>query len=324
MGSHAPVLWLVGFLSLVSACAPRIVRPDPDLYAVSDGLRVIRGGHATVWLDLAGFRVLTDPMFSNWLGPFHRRDALGLDPQALPPVDVIVVSHSHMDHFDPASIRRVPGPIAVLFPPESAVYHPWVKPHVAREVAWWKSVEVTNRTGIRARITAVPAAHWGGYLGFDGLWNDTFGGWVIQAQGYTVYFAGDTGMDAELFTEIRRRFQRLDLALLPIGPVIDRSPSNRMTKRHINPPQALEAFILLGADTFIPMHYGAFWQGPFRIDEPLDWMQELLATRRQDDRIAILEPGVVAVVQRDATGVARVKASLKLAGFATDADSLKD
>ncbi len=285
--------------SPVAGCAPAVTA-RPDVIPES-GLRILRAGHATVWIDLNGFRVLTDPLFGGWLAFFPRNDALGVHTDALPPIDTVLISHSHMDHYEPESIDLIQSKTPILFPwAESgptllsgSFYRKLVKRHPTYEVKWWKSVTVRNREGKVARITAVPAKHWAGRFALDGLWDHTYGGWVIESGGYSVYFAGDTGMDANMFAEIGRRFPNLDIALLPIGPVLNRSSNNRMAGRHINPPQAMETFALIGAKEWIPIHYGAFWQSPFHADVPIQWLTELAPKDKLGDRLVILETGKV-------------------------------
>lgn len=290
----------------VAGCSPLLTaRPD---VTVPTGLRMVRAGHATVWIDMDGFRVLTDPLFGGWLAFFPRNDALGMDPDHLPPVDTVLISHSHMDHYDPESIDRIQTKTPVLFPwaasgptlGSGAFYRNLVKRHPTYEVQWWKSVTVRNREGKIARITSVPAAHWAGRFALDGLWDHTYGGWVIESGGYTVYFAGDTGMDAAMFREIGRRFPNLDVALLPIGPVLNREGDNRMAGRHINPPQAMESFALLGARQWVPIHYGAFWQSPFHADMPIEWLRELAPADPGGHRLVILETGQVHRIAQNA------------------------
>lgn len=281
------------FLLLATvSCSARYVPAVPQ--EPTEGIQLIRAGHATVWLDIMGFRVLTDPLFTNWLLVFPRVDNLGLDRANLPPVDVAVISHSHLDHFHPPSIARLPATVPVLFPPDSDRYQAWIAPRYSREMAWWSAVTVRNRAGKVARITSVPAKHWGGVLGIDGLWNHSYGGWVIESQGYTVYFAGDTGYDPELFRTIAKRFPAIDLALLPIGPIPGRNPNARWERRHITPPQVLNAFHLLQAKVMVPIHYGAFVQATSHPDAPLDWFEELLEGQGSlRNRVAILDTGEV-------------------------------
>jgi N-acyl-phosphatidylethanolamine-hydrolysing phospholipase D len=283
-------LLLMALLLSFTACAPRLAVVP---VAESNGeLRIIRAGHATVWLDMGGFRVMTDPLFLGWLWMFPRHEPLGLDPADLPPVDAVVISHPHFDHFDPPSLRRIGGTIPILFPPDSDRYHPWVAPHKGVTMDWWQSVEIRNADGVIGRITALPAQHWGGRLGFDGLWNGTFGSWMLEANGYTVYFGGDTGMDEALFRAIAERFPKIDVALLPIGPIIDRSENNRMLRMHINPPEALRVAELLNAKLMIPIHYGAFRQGPTDPFAALRWLEDLMTEDPDRARmIAVLAPG---------------------------------
>ena len=244
-----------------------------------------------------GFRVLTDPVFEGWLWMMSRSDELGLDPANLPPVDAVLISHTHMDHFDPWSIAQVKPRVPVLFAAaETSPAHPSVfyrdmvhgKP--AYDLPWWHSYTVRNREGRVARITAVPAAHWGGRLAIDGAWSYNYGGFVIESGGHTVYFAGDTGWNPEYFRAIAKRFPHIELALMPIGPVWSRE-STLMTRHHVNPKQALAAFQILGADYFIPIHYGAFYEAFGRGEMTLNWLKEEIAKAPHRERIAIVRTG---------------------------------
>jgi L-ascorbate metabolism protein UlaG (beta-lactamase superfamily) len=297
-------LTVLALLLTILSCAPRIAAPRAAEFR-DGGLHVVRGGHATVWIDLNGFRVMTDPLLLGWLYMFPRNEPLGFDRDALPATDLAVISHSHMDHFDPWSLSKLPPGAPVFFPPDSERYHPWIAPRPAFTMDWWAVKEVVSRTGHTARITSVPARHWAGRLGFDGLWNGSYGGWVIESGGYTVYFAGDTGDDPEMFAAIAARFPRIDLALLPIGPISNREPDGRMLRHHINPPGALAAAEILQPTVWMPMHYGAFWQSPRPSSEPLTWLREIMATEAPAIPVALLDPGDVFAMQ-DPRGPIRI------------------
>ncbi len=289
------------FAVMFAACLSHpIIRPQIPQSPV-EGVRVVRAGHATVWVDIKGFRFLTDPLFTHKLGGvFLRKEALGLDPEALPPIDVALISHSHMDHFDPWSLSKLAPGVPVFFPPDSKRFQAWLSPRPTFGFDWWQSRLVINREGRAARITAVPAQHWGGYLGFDGLWSGTFGGWIVEAEGFTVYFAGDTGYNPDMFVEIGKRFPHIDLALLPIGPVRGREPSPRWERHHINPPQALAAFRMLGARVMVPIHYGAFWQSPADPNEPMSWLADEIMGSPLSRRVAVLPAGDLLRLRRQA------------------------
>jgi L-ascorbate metabolism protein UlaG (beta-lactamase superfamily) len=110
-------------------------------------------------------------------------------------------------------------------------------------------------------VTYVPSQHWSRRGLFDT--NETlWGGFVIEGKSARVYHAGDTAY-FEGFKEIGARFPSLDAALLPIGAY---DPPWFMEKQHMNPEQATQAFVDLGAKSFVAMHWGTFKL----TDEPLD------------------------------------------------------
>jgi L-ascorbate metabolism protein UlaG (beta-lactamase superfamily) len=111
------------------------------------------------------------------------------------------------------------------------------------------------------RFTFVPTQHWSRRGLFDTN-NALWGGFVIEGSKSRVYHAGDTAYFAG-FSEIGARFPGIDAALLPIGAY---DPGWFMEKQHMNPEQAVQAFVDLGARTFLAMHWGTFKL----TDEPLD------------------------------------------------------
>ena len=109
----------------------------------------------------------------------------------------------------------------------------------------------------------MPVAHEGGrYLVDNKAHQRAFTGYVIEHRGVTVYFPGDTAYRQEVFTAVARRFPRIDLALLPIGP---RTPTAMMRPSHLDPLQALQAAADLDAQQVVPIHFGTFQHS---YDEP--------------------------------------------------------
>ncbi|MBN8909876.1 MAG: DUF736 family protein, partial [Rhodospirillales bacterium] len=115
--------------------------------------------------------------------------APGQPLEALPGLDLLLVSHNHYDHLDLPTLRRVrrrwsPPAVTGL---DNARHLAKAGLHGAVELDWWQSVD---RGG--ARVTYVPAQHFSARTLWDrnrSLW----GGFVIEAGGATVYFAGDSG-----------------------------------------------------------------------------------------------------------------------------------
>jgi len=226
-------------------------------------------GHATTLLQLGPVNVLTDPVWSEraspfqWLGP-RRLMSPALDFDALPPVDVVLLSHNHYDHLDAGTVRR----IASRFPETL-----WLCPLGLRELLhsygvrtvverdWWQTVDTAT-----FNATCVPAQH------FSARWirdrNETLWcGWVIQADGVRVLFAGDTGLHPT-FEEIGERLGPFDLVMLPIGAY---EPRWFMRPVHMNPEDAVAAYqAVVNGTGAAPPCFAMHW-GTFRLtDEPLE------------------------------------------------------
>ncbi len=129
----------------------------------------------------------------------------------------------------------------------------------AVELDWWQSTDLA-----RARVTYVPAQHFSARTLHDrnrSLW----GGFVVEAGGAVVYFAGDSGYCPH-FTEIAERFPRIDLALLPIGAY---EPRWFMRQQHMNPEEAVRAHCDLRPGRSLGMHFGTFQLTDEGIDAPV-------------------------------------------------------
>ncbi|WP_413927600.1 MBL fold metallo-hydrolase [Herbaspirillum sp. alder98] len=243
-------------------------------------------GHATFLLQIGGKNVLTDPMFSERASPFsfigpRRKVPLPATIAELPHIDLVVISHNHYDHLDRASVeqlnRQAGGPPLFLVPLGVLDWMNDLGITNVRELDWWDRIAQDDLD-----IYFVPATHWSARGLFDrseSLW----GGWVFrdvhaQARGqavpagqepFSVYFAGDTGYSKD-FRDIGERFERFDLALLPIGAY---APRWFMQNQHVDPKQAVQIHQDVRAKRSIGMHWGTFELA----DEPLDEPPGLLA-----------------------------------------------
>jgi L-ascorbate metabolism protein UlaG (beta-lactamase superfamily) len=237
----------------VPAVAPDVeaLRTPP---APGAGARLVWLGHASWLVQLGGVSLLIDPVLGPSINVVIRRN--GKPPLAasgLPPIAAQLVSHNHYDHMDAPSLRAVGAPVVVglenarLLPAELT----------KTELGWWDSVEV----GPGVRVTYVPSQHWS-RRGLTDSNRALWGGFVIEGGGVSIYHSGDTAY-FDGFREIGRRFPHLDAALLPIGAY---DPRWFMSKQHMNPEEALQAFQDLGARRVVAMHWGTFKL----TDEPLD------------------------------------------------------
>jgi N-acyl-phosphatidylethanolamine-hydrolysing phospholipase D len=250
------------------------------------GLSVLWIGHATCLIQIGDKVFLTDPIFTNTAGMISkRRIEPGILPSSIDRLDYILISHIHFDHLSYGNLSLLPKTATMLLPPGGGEYTPEFGFSEYREMNAWTTFEADG-----VRITAVPVKHFNGRYGFDVAWLDhhTYTGYVIEYQGQTVFFAGDTGYDPEMFREIGRKFT-IDIALIPIAPV---EPRDFMMRVHIDPKEALQIFEDVGAKFMIPIHHRTFVQG---LDSTLTYAQDqlkrLVSERHIEDRVMILGIG---------------------------------
>lgn len=237
--------------------------------------------HASFLIQLGGKRILIDPVFGHI--PFYKREIKRpYSAEEIGKIDYLLISHTHYDHFDKASIRAVESfkPKAII-PLQMGKLLKKAAPSISSsELDWYQSYQDGNLS-----ITLFPAKHWSRRSIFDKnsvLW----GGYIISYQDQSIYFAGDTAFGSH-FEEIGKRY-KIDLALLPIGAY---KPEYIMKHNHLNPQEAFDAFEKLQAKRMIPMHYGTFDLTDEPLDEPLQWMQEI--DKKHPNKISFLNVGKV-------------------------------
>lgn len=252
-------------------------RAVPSLPAALEpgGIALTFVNHITYLLQFRGLNLLTDPVYSErvspvqWSGP-RRVRAPGLAFEALPRIDVVLVSHNHYDHLDLDTLRRLDAGHRPLFL-TGLGNRAFLEEHglgQVRELDWWDS-----SAQLGARFTYTPAQHWSG-RGISGRNRSLWGGFAIEADGRKVFFAGDTGYWRH-FRDLRARMGIMDLALLPIGAY---EPRWFMGEQHMNPEEAVRAHLDLEARLSVGTHYGCFQLTDEGIDAPL---HALDAARRQ-------------------------------------------
>ena len=244
----------------VSPDRAEVPRVAPDLAelarppAVGEGARLTWLGHASWLVQLDGLSLLVDPVLGDRLPGFIRRNVPpGVAVDRLPSIDASLVSHNHYDHLDLPPLVAVGAPVIAGLGTARILRR---KSLPCTELGWWESTRIGAVT-----IHFVPAQHWS-RRGLNDVNEALWGGFVIEGSSARVYHSGDTAY-FEGFTEIGRRFPGIDAALLPIGAY---DPAWFMERQHMNPEQAIQAFVDLGARNFLAMHWGTFKL----TDEPLD------------------------------------------------------
>ncbi len=233
-----------------------VTRPDIGRI-LGAGDSVTHLGHGTLWIRLHEQNIMTDPVFGDIVYYIRRYTPFPIPPGELPPMQVVLISHSHYDHLDKQSIRQLGRGPLYLTP---LGYSDWFADVVpgARvvELDWF---EAYTHEGIQYRL--LPAQHWTKRTPWDTnkrLW----GSWLIESAGRKVFFGGDSGY-FHGYSEFGKKYGPMDAVLLPIAAY---EPAWFMRTYHMNPDEAVRAFLELQGRVLIPQQWGVF----DLTDEPLD------------------------------------------------------
>jgi L-ascorbate metabolism protein UlaG (beta-lactamase superfamily) len=284
---------LVLFEMFSGASRSRPPRPvplaQPPARASAGPLSVTWLGHATALLEIDGYRLLTDPVWSERCSPSQTVGPQRLHPpplplEALPALDAVVISHDHYDHLDMDTVRALSRSQRCVFVAPLGVgahLREWGIP--ARrivELDWGSAYTIDDLT-----LTCTPARHFSGR--FLSRNNTLWASWVVTGPQHRAYFGGDTGYTAS-FTDIGAQHGPFDLTLLPIGAYNKSWPDI-----HMNPEEAVQAHHDLngtdGGGVLVPIHWGTFRLAPHPWSEPADRLLEAAATAGVD--VAVPKPG---------------------------------
>ncbi|HRP58641.1 MBL fold metallo-hydrolase [Agriterribacter sp.] len=250
---------------------PKEIRPSRPLPSIKTDLKnlhsenpvIIWFGHSSYLIHVRGKNILVDPVFSGYASPvrFLVKAFAGTDiytPDDLPPIDLMILTHNHYDHFDTHTISRLHAKTRAYCVP-LGVRAGFQKPYASSvtELDWWETERITNDIG----ITATPARHFSGRgLKRGGsLWCS----FVLRMFGYTLYIGGDSGYDAH-FREIGKKFGGFDLAILECGQYNTSWPFI-----HMMPEETVQAGIDLNAKWLLPVHWGKFVLANHPWNEPV-------------------------------------------------------
>ncbi|OMC51518.1 hypothetical protein A5747_22925 [Mycobacterium sp. IS-836] len=266
----------------IPLAAPRLFEGDPGPLAVS------WLGHSTALLEIDGYRVLTDPVWSDRCSPSDVVGPQRLHPppialEALPALDAIVISHDHYDHLDIDTVLALARTQrAPFFVPLGVGAHlrSWGIPeHRIVELDWNESRKVDELT-----LICMPARHFSGR--FMDRNTTLWASWGIIGPSHRAYFGGDTGY-TKSFAQIGADHGPFDLTLLPIGAYNPAWPDI-----HMNPEEAVRAHLdvtVSGSGLLVPIHWGTFRLAPHPWAEPVERL--LAAAEAADVKVAVPAPG---------------------------------
>jgi L-ascorbate metabolism protein UlaG (beta-lactamase superfamily) len=259
---------------------PAPFRPTPAHWS-DDELTLAWLGHATVLINLYGTWLLTDPalrphvgvnILGMTIGP-RRLVRPALSIRELPPLDALLISHSHMDHCDLGTLKRLPRQTA-------AVVQHGNGDLVRRfrrvsELAWGEAVEING-----ARIEAIEVNHWGARRLTDR--HRGYGGFLITKHDRALVFGGDTAY-TRAFGRLSERLPRIDVAMLPIGAY------DPWIYAHANPEQAWAMRREMNATYILPMHHSTFRLSREPVGEPITRLLNAAGSERW--RVCLERPG---------------------------------
>ncbi|WP_187170537.1 MBL fold metallo-hydrolase [Salidesulfovibrio onnuriiensis] len=275
---------------------PPVVEPlNPLAMAEGSSLKVAWLGHSTVLLNVEGVTVLTDPVFSkrvspfSFAGPSRFHDRLAIEPDRLPSIDVVVISHDHYDHLDRAAIETLHPRVGCFYVPlgVGAYLAEWGVPkNKIVELDWWE--EAQHPSGLTLACT--PSHHFSG-RGIFGRNTTLWCSWSILGKEERVYFSGDSGYSSH-FREIGEKYGPFDLTLMESGAYSEYWPY-----AHMQPEQSVQAHLDVGGKVMLPIHWGTFNLALHDWDEPI---RRVMDRARQTDvpvlatvsgRVVELSPG---------------------------------
>lgn len=212
-------------------------------------------GHSTFLLEIAGKKILLDPMFGDvpaphpWLGKSRYSNGLPIEIEKLPKIDAIIMSHDHYDHLDYGSIMKLKEKTELFYMPlgVGAHFRKWgVAENRIHELAWWDDIILDS-----LKFTCAPARHFSG-RGFGDRAATLWASWVIQSPDKNVYFSGDSGYGPH-FKEIGEKFGSFDYAMMECGQY-----NEKWQAIHMMPEETIQAAVDINAKITQPIHWGAF------------------------------------------------------------------
>jgi L-ascorbate metabolism protein UlaG (beta-lactamase superfamily) len=301
------ILWILGFVAFFAVALTALIlvqywrmrkmhpkpaykqpahRPVPDEWSEED-VTVCWIGHSTLYINLYGKKIITDPVLSEKVGvslggPFvigpkrHTAAALLAEDVLFP--DLVLLSHAHLDHFDLPTLKRLQHRFTDVITAKNTS-------RLLKRFTFRRVIELGGTDSVvledGLKITAVPVRHWGRRF----PWNGDYGwtGYLIEFRGVRLFFAGDTAY-TPTFKELRK-YGPIDIAFIPIGAY---SP-DAYQRAHCTPEQAWQMFLDSGAKWLVPIHWDTFVLSQEPVLEPMERLLKIAGA--EAGRIVIREHG---------------------------------
>ena len=281
---------------------PAPLRPDPASWP-DDRITAAWLGHSTVLINFYGVNILTDPVLGARVGihvagplvlGMKRYVAPALTFRELPPIDLILLSHAHMDHFDLRTLRRFDWrPLVVTAHGTGDLLRCTRLGRHVTELSWGEATTLKFSRSAAAssvdrgeiEVEAFEVRHWGARMRIDD--HRGYNGYILRRGGRSILFGGDTSFTAK-FGLLRghggeRNGGAYDLAIMPIGAY------DPWINSHCTPEQAVDMANMAGARYVLPVHHQTFKLSREGFDEPIRRFERALA--RTPERMAARRVG---------------------------------
>jgi L-ascorbate metabolism protein UlaG (beta-lactamase superfamily) len=234
-------------------------------------------GHATVLVNFYGLTILTDPVLVRnvgadvgfgTVGP-KRLIAAALRPHELPPIDLVLLSHAHMDHLNSATLRLLPGTTRAVTARATADLLQGTRLKEPQELGWGDRTRITTAHG-DVDVEAFEVKHWGARWRHDK--HRGYNGYIVEREGKKIIFGGDTAW-TESFGGLQNKGP-FELAIMPIGAY------KPWIESHCTPEEAVHMAESAGANYILPSHFKTFALGREGTVEPMQRLEAAIEARR--------------------------------------------
>ena len=260
---------------------PASMKPAPALWS-DNQLTLAWLGHSTVLINFYGLRILTDPVLGNRIGISlglgtagpKRFVAPALRVSELPPIDVLLLSHAHMDHMDLPTLRKFPRSTFTVSAKATGDLLSSARLKQVTELAWNESTLFRNEKG-DLKIEAVEVKHWG--QRWPSELERGYNGYVLRRENKALLFAGDTALTPCL-AQCRPKGP-FAAAIMPIGAY------RPWIWNHCTPEEALQMANAAGASYIVPVHHQTFKLSDEPMEEPIERLKTAL--QLEPERLAL-------------------------------------
>jgi L-ascorbate metabolism protein UlaG (beta-lactamase superfamily) len=266
---------------------PADVEPDPAEWS-NDNITICWIGHATVLINFYGLNILTDPVLGNKIGlgvgPFtigpKRLVQAALKFKELPRIDLILLSHAHMDHMDLGSLKRFKSTTPIITSKDTTDVLKQIEAQNVTEMDWRDKTVFKSSSGAgELEVSAFEVKHWGRRP--PSKRDRGYNGYVLRREGKAILFGGDTANTPQ-FAELRSQGP-FEAAIMPIGAY------DPWIRNHCTPEEAFEMVNAAGAKFMIPMHHQGFRLSREGFNEPIERLQQ--AMKSEPERLALKRVG---------------------------------